>query len=51
MKQRETLFLEKERKNTDKARIAQMERLIGRQAMEIDFLKNLLKRLKEEEER
>lgn len=36
-------------KNTDKAKIAEMERLIGRQAMEIDFLKNLLKRLKETE--
>lgn len=29
-------------RNTDKARIAEMERLIGRQAMEIDFLKNAL---------
>ena len=36
-------------RDTDKARIAEMERLIGRQAMEIDFLKNLLKRTKEAE--
>jgi transposase-like protein len=36
-------------RNTDKAKIAEMERLIGRQALEIDFLKNLLKRLKEAE--
>jgi len=33
-------------RNTDKARMAEMERLIGRQAMEIDFLKNALHRLK-----
>jgi transposase len=35
-------------RNTEKAKIERIERLIGRQAMEIDFLKNLLKRLKEE---
>lgn len=33
-------------RSTDQAKIAEMERLIGRQAMEIDFLKNALKRLK-----
>ena len=32
--------------NTDKAKMSEMERLIGRQAIEIDFLKNALKRLK-----
>ena len=36
-------------RDAEKARIAEMERLIGRQALEIDFLKNLLKRLKEAE--
>lgn len=36
-------------RNTDKAKIAEMERLIGRQAIEIDFLKNALRRLKEAE--
>lgn len=36
-------------RNTEKAKIVEMERLIGRQALEIDFLKNLLKRLKESE--
>ena len=35
--------------DSDKAKMAEMERLIGRQAIEIDFLKNLLKRLKEAE--
>jgi transposase-like protein len=34
-------------RSTDQAKIAEMERLIGRQALEIDFLKNALKRLKE----
>lgn len=37
-------------RNTEKAKIAQMERLIGRQAMEIDFLKKALMRLKGIEE-
>jgi len=36
-------------RDTDRAKMAEMERLIGRQAIEIDFLKNLLKRLKEAE--
>lgn len=36
-------------RTTDKARLAAVERLIGRQALEIDFLKNALKRLKGEE--
>ena len=36
-------------RDSDKAKMAEMERLIGRQAIEIDFLKNLLKRLKETE--
>jgi len=36
-------------RDSDKAKISEMERLIGRQAIEIDFLKNLLKRLKEAE--
>jgi len=43
---RENPFPGKGSRNTEKARVAQMERLIGRQAMEIDFLKNALKRLK-----
>lgn len=34
-------------RETEKAKIAEMERLIGRQALEIDFLKNALRRLKE----
>ncbi|PIY39827.1 transposase [Candidatus Aquicultor secundus] len=34
-------------RSTEKAKMTEMERLIGRQAMEIDFLKNALKRLKE----
>ena len=34
---------------TDKAKVAQMERLIVRQALEIDFLKNALARMKGEE--
>lgn len=34
---------------TDKAKVAQMERLIARQALEIDFLKNALARMKGEE--
>lgn len=34
-------------RNTDKAKTAEMERLIGRQAMEIDFLKKAARRLKE----
>ena len=33
-------------KNTEKAKIAQLERIIGRQAIEIEFLKNLNARLK-----
>lgn len=37
-------------RNTDQAKLAQMERLIGRQAIEIDFLKNALRRLKRVEE-
>jgi len=36
-------------RNTEKAKIAQMERLIGRQSIEIDFLKNALGRLKTQE--
>ncbi|MEW6457234.1 MAG: hypothetical protein AB1410_11050, partial [Acidobacteriota bacterium] len=36
-------------RNTEKAKISQMERLIGREAMEIDFLKNALRHLKGEE--
>lgn len=38
-------------RSTEQAKIAAMERLIGRQAMEIDFLKNVLQRLKENERR
>lgn len=34
-------------RSTDQAKIAEMERLIGRQALEIDFLKNALRRLKQ----
>lgn len=34
-------------RETETAKIHQMERLLGRQAMEIDFLKNALRRLKE----
>ncbi len=34
-------------RSTEKAKMSEMERLIGRQAMEIDFLKNALRRLKE----
>lgn len=37
-------------KNTPEAKIAQMERLIGRQALEIEFLKNVHRRLSETEE-
>lgn len=37
-------------RNTEKAKMAQMERIIGRQAIEIDFLKNALRRLKGIEE-
>ena len=37
-------------RNTEKAKMAEMERLIGRQAMEIDFLKKVARRLKETEE-
>lgn len=33
-------------RNRDLAKIAEMERLIGRQALEVDFLKNALRRLK-----
>jgi len=36
-------------RNTEKAKVAQMERLIGRQSIEIDFLKNALRRLKGQE--
>lgn len=36
-------------RNTDKAKIAQLERIIGRQTIEIEFLKNLNQRLKESE--
>ena len=36
-------------RNTDQAKVAQMERLIGRQALEINFLKNALRCLREEE--
>lgn len=36
-------------RNTEKAKVAQMERLIGRQSMEIDFLKNALRRLRGQE--
>ncbi len=43
------LFQAREAETLDKAKIAEMERLIGCQAKEIDFLKNLLKRLKESE--
>lgn len=32
--------------NTERAKIQAMERIIGRQAVEIDFLKNALERLK-----
>jgi transposase len=41
----EKAFPGKGSRDTDKAKMAQLERLIGRQAMEIDFLKNALKRL------
>ena len=34
-------------RNTDKAKMAELERIIGRQAIEIDFLKNAIARLKE----
>jgi len=34
-------------RNTDNAKIAQLERIIGRQAVTIEFLKNLNERLKE----
>ena len=34
-------------RNTDKAKMAELERIIGRQAIEIDFLKNAITRLKE----
>ena len=40
-------FPSKGSRDSDKAKISEMERLIGRQALEIDFLKNLLRRLKE----
>jgi transposase-like protein len=33
-------------RTSERAKIAEMERIIGRQAVEIDFLKNALKRLK-----
>jgi transposase-like protein len=33
-------------RNTDKAKIAELERIIGRQAITIEFLKNLNERLK-----
>lgn len=36
-------------RNTDKAKVAQLERIIGRQTIEIEFLKNLNQRLKESE--
>lgn len=36
-------------RHTNQARLLQMERLLGRQALEIDFLKNALRRLKGEE--
>jgi len=36
-------------RSTDKAKIAELERLIGRQAIEIDFLKELNRRLKKSE--
>lgn len=36
-------------RNTDRAKFSEMERLIGRQSIEIDFLKNALARLKENE--
>lgn len=36
-------------RHTDMAHLLQMERLIGRQALEIDFLKNALRRLKGKE--
>jgi transposase-like protein len=39
-------FTGKGSRSSDKAKIAEMERLIGRQALEIDFLKNAYKRLK-----
>lgn len=47
-KKKEKAFLGKGRKSEEK-KIEDLERLIGRQAIEIDFLKNLLKRLKEKE--
>lgn len=34
-------------RNTDKAKMAEMERMIGRQALEIEFLKNVQRRLRE----
>lgn len=34
-------------RDTDKAKVAQLERIIGRQAIQIEFLKNLNERLKE----
>ena len=33
-------------RSTDKAKMAEMERIIGRQALEIDFLKKALNRMK-----
>ena len=36
-------------RSSDLAKIAEMEHLIGRQALEVDFLKNALKRLREAE--
>ncbi len=33
-------------RTSERAKIAEMERIIGRQVVEIDFLKNALKRLK-----
>lgn len=44
---RKNPFPGKGSRNTDKARIAQLERIIGRQTIEIEFLKNLSRRLKE----
>lgn len=45
-----SLFPGKGSRTSEKARIAAMERLIARQALEIEFLKNALKRLKGIEE-
>ena len=36
-------------RNTEKARIEKLERIIGRQTIEIEFLKSLIQRLKESE--